>query len=111
MEHLDVFVSSFVSFWDEFARFLPRLLIALVLLFVGWLLAKLARTGVLRLLGLLRFDRVTERSGLEAFLKQADLDISLAGIMSSLIYWLIILVMIVTVAQMQSGRRLMAAEG
>lgn len=98
MEQLDVFVASFTSFWTELARFIPQLLAALVLLFIGWLLAKIARTGIMRLLRLLNFDRVTERSGLEAFLKQADLDVSVSTVLGNLVYWLIILVMIVTVA-------------
>ena len=98
MEQLDVFVASFTSFWAELARFVPQLLAALVLLFIGWLLAKIARTGIMRLLKLLNFDRVTERSGLESFLKQAELDVSVASILGNLVYWLIILVMIVTVA-------------
>ena len=98
MEQLDVFVASFTSFWTELARFIPQLLAALVLLFIGWLLAKIARTGIMRLLKLLNFDRVTERSGLESFLKQAELDVSVASILGNLVYWLIILVMIVTVA-------------
>lgn len=97
-QQLDVFVASFTSFWSELARFIPQILVAVVLLFIGWLLAKLARTGIMRLLNLLKFDRVTERSGLEAFLKQADLDVSVSSILGNLIYWLIILVMIVTVA-------------
>jgi small-conductance mechanosensitive channel len=98
MEQLDVFVASFTSFWTELARFVPQLLAALVLLFLGWLLAKIARTGLMRLLKLLNFDRVTERSGLEAFLKQAELDVSVSAVLGNLVYWLIILVMIVTVA-------------
>jgi hypothetical protein len=98
MEQLDVFVASFTSFWTELARFIPQLLAAVVLLFIGWLLAKVARTGIMRLLKLLNFDRVTERSGLESFLKQAELDVSVTSILGNLIYWLIILVMIVTVA-------------
>ena len=98
MEQLDVFVASITSFWTELARFIPQLLAALALLFIGWLLAKIARTGIMRLLRLLNFDRVTERSGLEAFLKQAELDVSVSTMLGNLVYWLIILVMIVTVA-------------
>ncbi len=98
MEQLDVFVASLTSFWTEMARFVPQLLAAVVLLFVGWILAKVARTGVIRLLKFLHFDRVTEKSGLEAFLRQADLEISFSSMLGNLVYWLIILVMIVTVA-------------
>ena len=98
MQQLDIFVSSLTSFWTELASFIPQLLGAIVALILGWLLAKLARTGVMRLLMLLKFDRATEKSGLEAFMKHADLDLSVGKLLGNLVYWLIILVMIVTVA-------------
>lgn len=98
MQQIDIFVASLTSFWTQMAAFVPQLLAALLLLLLGWLLARFARSGVLRLLKLVHFDRLTEKSGLEAFLKQADLDVSFATILGNLIYWLIILVMIVTVA-------------
>jgi small-conductance mechanosensitive channel len=98
MEQIDIFVSSLTSFWTQLASFLPQLLGAIIALVVGWMLAKLARSGMMRLLKLVKFDRATERSGLEAFLKHADLDISVTALIGNLIYWLIILVMIVTVA-------------
>ena len=98
MVQLDVFVASLTSFWTEMARFVPQLLAAILLLFLGWVLAKIARTGVTRLLKLMHFDRVTEKSGLEAFLRQAELEVSFSAVLGNLVYWLIILVMIVTVA-------------
>jgi small-conductance mechanosensitive channel len=98
MEQIDIFVASLTSFWTQLASFVPQLLGAIVALLLGWMLAKLARTGVMRLLKMLKFDRATEKSGLEAFMKHADLDLSVASVIGNLIYWLIILVMIVTVA-------------
>lgn len=95
---LDIFLTSLASFWTQLASFVPQLLAAILLLFLGWLLAKIARTGILRLLKLLNFERVTEKSGLEAFLKQAELDVSVATMLGNLVYWLIILIMIVFVA-------------
>jgi hypothetical protein len=98
MQEFDLFLSSIGAFWSELAGFLPQVLIAIVLLFLGWVFAKLVRTGTMRLLRALKFDRATEKSGLESFLKHADLDVSVASIIGNLVYWLIILVMIVTVA-------------
>jgi hypothetical protein len=98
MQQFDIIVSSLNTFWTQLASFVPQLIAALVLLFLGWLLAKLARTGVMRLLSMLKFDRVTEKSGLEAFMKHAELDLSVANLLGTLVYWLIILVMLVTVA-------------
>ena len=98
MEQIDIFVASLTSFWTQLASFIPQLLGAILALVLGWILAKLARSGVMRLMTLLKFDRATEKSGLEAFMKHADLDLSLASVIGNLVYWLIILVMIVTVA-------------
>ena len=97
-QQLDVFVASLTSFWTQLAGFVPQLLAALVLLFVGWILANLARTGVVKLLDLLRFDSLAEKTGIEAFLKQGHLDISLSRIIANLVYWVIIFIVIVTVA-------------
>jgi hypothetical protein len=98
MEQIDIFVASLTSFWTQMASFIPQLLAALVILFLGWMLAKVARSGIMRLLRMMKFDKVTEKSGLESFLKHAELEVSLASVIGNLIYWLIILVMIVTVA-------------
>jgi small-conductance mechanosensitive channel len=98
MQQFDLFVASLTTFWTQLAAFVPQLIASLILLVLGWILAKIARSGVMRLLKSMKFDRVTERSGLEAFMKHAELDLSLANLLGSLVYWLIILVMIVMVA-------------
>jgi len=97
-QQLDVFVASLSSFWTQLASFVPQLLAALVLLFVGWILANLARTGVIKLLDLLRFDSLADKTGIEAFLKQGHVDISLGRLIANLVYWVIIFIVIVTVA-------------
>ena len=98
MQQFDIFLASLTTFWTQLAGYVPQLFAALVLLFLGWVLAKLARSGIMRMLTVLKFDRVTEKSGLEAFMKHAELDLSVANLLGNLVYWLIILVMIVTVA-------------
>lgn len=98
MDQIDIFLSSLSDSLAEVTSFLPRLLIAVVVLILGWMLAKVARTAIMRLLVILKFDRVTEKSGLESFLKHAEMEVSIASILGNLAYWMIILIMIVTVA-------------
>lgn len=97
-QQLDLFVASLTSFWTQLASFVPQLLAALVLLFIGWILANLARTGVVKLLDVLRFDHLAEKTGIEAFLRQGNLDVSLGRLIANLAYWIIIFVVAVTVA-------------
>ncbi len=97
-QQIDVFVSSLTSFWTQLAAFVPQLLAALLLLFIGWLLANLVRTGVTKLLDVLRFDSLAEKTGIEAFLKQGNIDLSLSRLLAKLAYWVVIFIVIVTVA-------------
>lgn len=97
-QQIDIFLTSLQAFWGEIAIFVPRLLAALVLLFLGWLLARLLKSGVERLLHALRFDRLAEKSGLEALAGAGGVRLSLSSVIGALAYWLVILVVAVSVA-------------
>jgi hypothetical protein len=97
-QQLDVFLVSLTSFWTQLATYVPQLIGGLVLLFVGWIVARLARSGVVQLLKIVHFDVLAEKSGVEAFLKQGNLEVSLASMLASLVYWILILVVLVTVS-------------
>ena len=86
MEQIDIFVASLTSFWTQLASFIPQLIGAILALVLGWMLAKVARSGVMRLLTLLKFDRATEKSGLESFMKHAELEVSVASVIGNLVY-------------------------
>lgn len=97
MQQLDIFVASLTSLTTELASFIPKLTAALILLFIGWIIAKLTRTAVAHLLKLAHFDTLSEKSGIEAFLKQGNINISLSHILSEIVYWLIFMIVVVTV--------------
>ena len=93
-----IFIHSMNQFWLELVNFIPKLLIVIVVLFLGWLLAKLVRTAVKRVLVLVQFDKFSEKSGLEAFMTTGDANITLSGIISQVMYWLVIIVSVTTAA-------------
>lgn len=97
---LDIFVASLNEFWMQLATFVPKLLAVIVIMFLGWVVARLARGGVLRLLRFAHFDAVAQKSGLEAFLQQGDVQMTLSGIISEIVYWLVILMFVITGANM-----------
>jgi flagellar biosynthesis protein FliQ len=71
--------------------FLPRLAIALVVILVGWFLAKAARYAILRGLRAVNFHVVTERSGLDGFLRAGGIQSDTTEIMGLIVYWVVIL--------------------
>jgi hypothetical protein len=88
---VDILTQAWHTFWGELARFAPRLLAALIILLAGSLLARAVRAMVGYLLGFTRFEVVAERSGIDAFLKQGGIDLTLKDLLAGIGYWLIIL--------------------
>lgn len=97
---LDIFINSLNQFWIQLVNFVPKLLAVIVIIFFGWILAKLARAAVKRTLELMQFDKFAQKSGLEAFMNHGNFDLSLSGIISHLVYWLVIIMFIITGSNM-----------
>jgi hypothetical protein len=78
--------------------YLPVLLGALVILIVGWIVAKAIRRLVDWLLKTARFDVLADKAGISEILRKGDLGISAREVVSRLVYWLImIMVLVMTV--------------
>ncbi|MDQ4489397.1 hypothetical protein RBS60_04190 [Sinomonas sp. ASV486] len=73
----------------EVARFVPQLLLFLVILIVGLLVAKAIANGLSRLLTKIGFDRWVERGGVKRALAGSNLDAS--TIVSKIIYYALVL--------------------
>jgi hypothetical protein len=88
MNQINVVLESLKTFWTEFGSFLPQLIAALLVLIVGWLIAKLIRRAFVKVLRLLRVDVAAEKSGVENFLLRGGVQFTTVTILGSLIYWL-----------------------
>ena len=75
----------------QIGAFLPRLLLAIVILIIGWLVAKAVRFAIVKALRAINFNVVTEKAGIDHFLKQGGADIDTVRVLGSLSYWLVIL--------------------
>jgi small-conductance mechanosensitive channel len=70
---------------------LPRLLNALILLLLGWLLGRLGATLMRRLLTKLGFDRLLQRGGLDHLLLRTGVTVQPSDVLARLVYWLLLL--------------------
>lgn len=91
MENLDMLLEPARAFLAQVGAFLPRLALAVVVLVAGWLLARVARFAVERGLRAINFNVLTERAGMDAFLRQGGIRSDTTGIFGLLVYWLVIL--------------------
>lgn len=91
MEKVDVFLEPLRAFLVQIGQFLPKLAIAAVVLIAGWLLAKLAMFAVVKALRAVNFSVLTDRSGMDRFLRQGGMERDTTDIFGVLVYWLVIL--------------------
>lgn len=81
--------------WHALVAALPDLALALALLFVGWLAAKLIRRLAIRVLRAARVDLLAERAGLEDFLIQGGVRFTTVTLLANALYWMILLAIFV----------------
>jgi hypothetical protein len=79
---------------NDLLLFLPRLLGALVILLVGWLLAKAVEALVAKGLRAVRFNQVADRAEIDQFLDRAGVRLDPAAVVGKLAYWFLLLIFI-----------------
>jgi Conserved TM helix len=91
MQSIDMLVDATREFLHQTAAFLPKLLLALLVVAIGWLIAKAVRFAVERALRAINFNVLTERAGTDNFLRQAGMQGDTTTLFGLLAFWLIIL--------------------
>jgi hypothetical protein len=91
MQDVNVMIEPVRALLYQLGAFLPRLFLAVVILLAGWLIAKAARFAVDRTLRAVNFNVVTERAGVDAFLRQGGGTLDTTSVLALLAYWLVIL--------------------
>ena len=78
--------------------YLPVLLGALLILIVGWIVAKIIRSIVNGVLKVVRFDTLVDKAGISEVLKKGDLKITARQVVTGLVYWLVMIMVLVMAA-------------
>ena len=91
MNQLDLLLEPLRVFLVQVGDFLPRLALALVVILVGWLLARVARYAIVKGLRAVNFHVVSERAGLDGFLRDGGIQSDTTDILALIVYWLVIL--------------------
>ena len=91
MDTMQMMLDPIRASLHQIGEFLPRVLLAVVILIIGWLLAKAIRFGLVKALRAINFNVVTERAGVDRFLQQGGGEIDTTDVLGLLAYWLVIL--------------------
>jgi flagellar biosynthesis protein FliQ len=91
MMDFDLMLEPMRVFLVQVGDFLPRLALALVVILLGWFLAKGARFAITKGLRAVNFHVVTQRAGLDGFLRDGGIRADTTEILGLMVYWLVIL--------------------
>jgi mechanosensitive ion channel-like protein len=86
------------AFAAQMVAYFPSLVAAILIVAVGWLLAKFARLLVFRLLLVVRLDMASERAGIDEVLAKADIRQSPAELVAIMVQWLVGLAVLLAAA-------------
>jgi hypothetical protein len=97
MDYLNVVVvdpvkAMSVKIWS----YIPAIAGAIVILVVGWLIAKVIEAVVARILKAIKLDAASEKAGIANVLAQGDIRLTLSELVGAIVYWLVILIVIAT---------------
>jgi hypothetical protein len=76
----------------QIGQFLMNVLLAIVILIIGWMISKFIKALVTRLLKAIKIDTVSERVELDSLLEKGGIKYSLSELIGVICYWLSLLV-------------------
>ena len=90
-----VLTLSFQNLWVGVVNFVPNLVIAVVILILGWLIGALLGRAVWQVFRSLKVDDALRRAGFESFLHRGGVRLDSGAFVGALVKWFVIVVFLV----------------
>ena len=95
MNVVEAIMESLSSTFNGFAAFIPKLFGALVILLIGWLIARAIKFALSKVLKAVNFDSLTEKVGINSYLSKAGLKSRGSDLIAKLGYWIVMFTVLV----------------
>lgn len=92
----ELFINSLQTFGQKLMGAVPSILGAIVILLLGWLLARLISTGIAKFLKVVKFDTLSEKIKFTEFLSKANVNLTPSGLIGKFVYWVLLLLVIIS---------------
>ena len=91
----DAFTLALQNVWVSFASFVPRLLFAIILFIIGWVVAVVIGRAIAQVISALKVDRALESAGVDDVMDRAGLSLNTGAFIGGIVKWFIIVVFLV----------------
>ena len=103
MEKVDIWTSSLATamaaLWTKLANFAPNFVGALLILLLGYVVAKVIAALLERLMAALGVDRLSERAGVASVLSQAPIKMTMSYFVGRIVFWILMLTFLVSATE------------
>jgi hypothetical protein len=90
-----VLSASFQKLWAGVIMFIPNLIVALVILCIGWAIGAFIAKGISHFMKVIKFDDALRRAGFEDFVRKAGLNLNSGHFLGGLVKYFIIVVFLI----------------
>lgn len=91
----ELFLEPVKSMLTQAGNFVSALCAVILILLVGWIIAKVIKNLIIRILDILQIDSYAERIGVEKILAKGGIKYSIAELIGVLTYWVVMLIALV----------------
>jgi hypothetical protein len=88
--------SLFAPMLNSFLSFLPNLVTAIALVFIGLIVSKWAKTAIVRLAVITRLSQLSKNPAIQEFLEHAQITTKVENIIGEIFRWIVLLTFIIT---------------
>ncbi|MBX4200377.1 hypothetical protein KW790_02895 [Candidatus Parcubacteria bacterium] len=87
--------SSFQGLWTGVISFVPNLVVAIIIVILGWLVGALFGRAIWQVFRSLKVDEALRRAGFETFLRRGGISLDVGAFIGGLVKWFVIVVFLV----------------
>lgn len=91
----EVLVASFQNLWTGVLGFVPNLLVAVLIIIIGWIIGALIGRIVNQLIKSVKLDEALKKAGVEDVLKKGGVPLNSGVFLGALVKWFVIVVFLV----------------
>ncbi|MBI2065841.1 MAG: hypothetical protein HYT68_02125 [Candidatus Zambryskibacteria bacterium] len=86
---------SFQNLWIGVVNFVPNLVIAIIILVIGWLVGALFGRAIWQVFKSLKIDDALRRAGFESFMRRGGMDLDSGAFIGGLVKWFVIVIFLI----------------
>ena len=92
-----IVLDSFSDFWAKFTGFVPTLLLAIALLFAGFIVAWIFEVISKKILRAVKLEEIVAKVGIKHLFEKAGLKITFTRLLAGVVYWFVLIVFLAAV--------------